>query len=60
MFDENPETLIEETNSLVVCPSCLAEKPIEQTLEINYQGKKLNLYDRFPGRFGILYKTFIW
>ncbi|NOZ83915.1 MAG: hypothetical protein GXP60_03765 [Epsilonproteobacteria bacterium] len=42
MFDENPETLIEETNSLVVCPSCLAEKSIEQTVEINYQGEKLH------------------
>ncbi len=42
MFEKNPEALLEETNNLVVCPSCLAEKPIDQTVEINYQGEKLN------------------
>jgi len=42
MFEENPESLLEETNSLVVCPSCLAEKPINQTVAINYQGEKLH------------------
>ena len=33
MFEETPEALLEETNDLVVCPSCLAEKPINQTVE---------------------------
>ena len=42
MFEENPEALLEETNSLIVCPSCLAEKPISQTVVINYQGEKLH------------------
>ncbi len=42
MFEENPESLLEETDSLVVCPSCLAEKPINQTVAINYQGEKLH------------------
>jgi len=42
MFEENFEALLEETNNLVVCPSCLAEKPIDQTVEINYQEEELN------------------
>ncbi len=41
LFDETPEALLEETNSLVVCPSCLAEKPINQTVAISHQGEKL-------------------
>lgn len=41
MFQENPEKFLEEINNLVVCPSCLAEKPIEQTVAINYQGEQI-------------------
>lgn len=41
MFEKKPKPLLEETNDLVVCPSCLAEKPIGQTVAINYQGEKL-------------------
>ncbi|EGQ63842.1 YHS domain protein [Acidithiobacillus sp. GGI-221] len=40
-FQENAETLLEETNSLVVCPSCLAEKPINQTVAISFRDKEL-------------------
>jgi YHS domain-containing protein len=42
MFKENPEALLEETNSLIVCPSCLAEKPVSHTVAINYEGEKLH------------------
>ncbi len=42
MFDENSESLLEETENLVVCPSCLAEKLIDQTVVINYQSEKLH------------------
>lgn len=41
MFRENAEALSEETNKLVVCPSCLAEKPIDQAVPINYEGNAL-------------------
>lgn len=40
-FQENAEALLEETNSLVVCPSCLAEKPINQTVAVNFRGEVL-------------------
>jgi len=42
MFDKAPEALLKETKDLVVCPSCLAEKSLEQTIEINYQGKTIH------------------
>ena len=42
LFEENPDALLKEVNSLVVCPSCLAEKPINQTVAINYKGGKLH------------------
>ncbi|MHB1280962.1 MAG: hypothetical protein ACYCYL_06975 [Acidithiobacillus sp.] len=41
-FQENAEALLEETNSLVVCPSCLAEKPINQTASISFRGEELH------------------
>lgn len=40
-FQENAEALLEETNSLVVCPGCLAEKPINHTVVINFRGEDL-------------------
>lgn len=42
LFDETPDALLKETNNLVVCPTCLAEKPIDQTVTIDYQDKKLH------------------
>ncbi len=41
LFQENAQALLEETADLVVCPSCLAEKPINQTVSVNYQGETL-------------------
>lgn len=41
-FRENAEALLEETNSLVVCPSCLAEKQINQTVLISFRGEELH------------------
>ena len=33
IFKTNPEQLLKETSQLVVCPVCLAEKPINATVE---------------------------
>lgn len=41
LFKENPDDLLRETAHLVVCPSCLAEKPINQTVIIHYHGESL-------------------
>jgi len=39
MFDNDPETLLKETEDLIVCPSCLAEKSIDQTVKLNHKGE---------------------
>lgn len=41
VFARNPEALLAETGSLVICPVCLAEKPKSHTVEVDYQGFKL-------------------
>ncbi len=47
LFKENPEARLRETDNLVVCPGCLAEKPITQTVTIQYNGEDL-LFCRCP------------
>ena len=42
MFEENSEALLKESENLVVCPSCLAEKLIDNTVAINYQSEELH------------------
>lgn len=42
LFVSDAESLLNETGDLVVCPSCLAEKPIGQTVELDYNGKKIH------------------
>lgn len=41
LFDEDPVAALKETGSLVVCPSCLAEKSIEHTVEIEHLGRSI-------------------
>lgn len=38
---KNPESLLKETSPLEVCPSCLAEKPINQTICLDHKGETL-------------------
>jgi YHS domain-containing protein len=42
LFDEDPVSVLEETCRLVVCPSCLAEKIPEHTVEIRYSGERVS------------------
>ncbi len=39
VFKTNPEELLQETANLIVCPSCLAEKPISVTVEQTFDGE---------------------
>ncbi len=39
IFDTAPEPLLKETRPLEVCPSCLAEKPIKQTIKLEHEGE---------------------
>ncbi len=38
LFKNNPEQLLKETSNLFVCPVCLAEKPINATVEHEFNG----------------------
>jgi YHS domain-containing protein len=40
VFANNPEKYIQEIHHIVVCPVCLAEKPKELTVKMNYDGKE--------------------
>jgi YHS domain-containing protein len=38
VFRENPDQLLAEIRDVVVCPSCLAEKHISHTVELEHEG----------------------
>lgn len=42
LFVTDPEKYLEETNKLIVCPSCLAEKPPGQAVIIEIEGQELH------------------
>ncbi len=42
VFLSNPEALLAETQGLVVCPACLAEKPRRFTISQTFNGTKLH------------------
>ena len=39
LFITNPESCLDETSGLTVCPVCLAEKPANATVAIDFNGK---------------------
>ena len=38
VFTENPEKYIKEIENVIVCPDCLAEKTIDQSVKQNHKG----------------------
>jgi len=42
IFQLNPGKYLEETSGIVVCPTCLAEKPISYTVAVQWEGGKLH------------------
>jgi len=42
LFQTTPEQLLLETSGLTVCPACLAEKPVNHTVECQFDGVVLN------------------
>jgi YHS domain-containing protein len=38
IFVTNPEKYLEEIRDLIVCPSCLAEKPLELRVGVEHEG----------------------
>jgi hypothetical protein len=48
VFDEDPDRFLAEIRDIVVCPSCLAEKDISRTVELEHEGGVVRLC-RCPG-----------
>lgn len=42
LFTSGPEKYLEETSDLVVCPTCLAEKPRHWTTTLNISGSDIH------------------
>ena len=42
LFVTDPDKYLEETSDLIVCPSCLAEKPPDQVATIEIEGQELH------------------
>jgi YHS domain-containing protein len=40
LFTSNPEKYIQETDNIVVCAACLAEKPKELAVKMSYGGRE--------------------
>ena len=41
VFVANPEERREETREMIVCPSCLAEKPVQQAVKLEIDGQEV-------------------
>lgn len=41
MFRDNPIKYIQEINNVIICPVCLAEKNINQTVDVKYNDIKI-------------------
>ncbi len=42
LFTTDPAKYLEQTKDLVVCPTCLAEKPIESAVTMNVGGQEVH------------------
>ena len=41
LFSTDPQKYLEETNDLIVCPTCLGEKPLQWTAMMEYAGQEV-------------------
>ena len=42
LFITDPQKYLQETNDLIVCPSCLGEKPLQLTATLKHAGKEVH------------------
>ena len=42
LFKQTPEAYLKEMSDMVVCPACLAEKPIAFTVSIEFEGEQVH------------------
>lgn len=59
-FISEPQRYLEEVSDLVVCPTCLGEKPLRSTVKVKFSGRELHFcrcphcpeeFKRNPGHF---------
>ncbi len=41
LFVANPKERLEETRGMIVCPACLAEKPMQQAVKLEIAGQEV-------------------
>jgi YHS domain-containing protein len=60
IFVQDPEKYLAEIRDLIVCPTCLAEKPLASTVSIEHEGRSIyfcrcphciEVFKREPDRF---------
>ncbi len=42
VFAANPEERLQETRGMIVCPSCLAEKPVQHAVRLEIAGQQVH------------------
>ncbi len=42
VFIADPQKYLEETSNLIVCPSCLAEKPLDMAVKLEIAGQEVH------------------
>ena len=42
LFITDPQKYLEETEDVVVCPTCLGEKPLVRSAKLNWEGQELH------------------
>ena len=42
LFIADPQKYIQETNDLIVCPTCLAEKPLQRAAKLEFAGQEMH------------------
>ncbi len=42
LFTTDPETYLKETRDLIVCPTCLAEKPLQSAVSVEIAGEHVH------------------
>ena len=42
IFTTDPQEYIKETNDMIVCPTCLAEKPVQNAIKLEIDGSEVH------------------
>ncbi len=56
VFITDPQKYFQETNDLIVCPTCLAEKPLQHTVQFKFNENEIS-FCRCPHCIGLFKKN---